>query len=193
MEPWSFLPDAPLEAPGPASEGFRAIGCGCYRSAARHVSRLPYGRNSDRADHRLVLREGRGTCSTKHALLAAVALEQDLPVSLTIGIYDMDEANTPGVGRVLSAHGLGSLPEAHCYLRYGGRRVDVTRPGTPPAGVGLRFDPEWTIAPGQIGAHKVALHQRHLRAWLRARPELPYSFEELWRIRESCIVALADA
>jgi hypothetical protein len=37
---------------------------------------LRYGRNADRADFRLVLSEGRGICSTKHALLAAVAFEQ---------------------------------------------------------------------------------------------------------------------
>jgi hypothetical protein len=29
----------------------------------------------------------------------------------------MSEANTPGLGRVLSQHGLDSIPEAHCYLR----------------------------------------------------------------------------
>jgi hypothetical protein len=192
MESWSILPEAPLNAPGSASEAFRLIGCGSYRSAARHLHELPYGRNADRANFQLVLSERRGTCSTKHALLATVALEQKLPVSLTIGIYDMTEANTPGVGRVLSAHGLEGIPEAHCYLRYTGRRVDITRSGVSAQRSIDRFHEEWTIEPSQIGAHKLALHQQYLRGWLRERRDLSLSFEQLWRIREACILALGS-
>jgi hypothetical protein len=190
MESWLVLPEARLDAVGPDSEAFLRAGCESYRTAARYLHELPYGRNADRADFRSVLSEKRGTCSTKHALLAAVAREQGLPVSLTVGIYDMSEANTPGVGRVLSAHGLESLPEAHCYLRYAGHRVDVTRSGVVPQEAIRHFHDEWTIEPFQIGAHKVALHQRYLRAWLREHGELPLSFDELWRVREECILAL---
>ena len=193
MESWLILPDAPLDAAGPDSEAFLRVGCGSYRSAARYLHELPYGRNADRSDFRLVLAERRGTCSTKHALLAAVALEQELPVSLTIGIYDMAEANTPGVGSVLSARGLESIPEAHCYLRYADRRVDITRSGVSPRAPIDRFHQEWAIEPAQIGAHKIALHQQYLRGWLRERPALRFSFEEIWRIREACIAALGAA
>lgn len=193
MESWPALPAAPLAAPGPDSEGFRRLGCASYRDAARALHELPYGRNADRSDYRLVLSEGRGTCSTKHALLAAVAREQDLPVALHIGIYDMTEANTPGVGRVLSAHGLPSLPEAHCYLAYAGLRVDVTRAGVSPEAAIGPFRQEWSIEPSQIGAYKVALHQRYLRAWLTERRDLGLCFEELWEIREACILALGAA
>jgi len=193
MESWHILPDAPLGAVGPDSQAFLHEGCADYRSAAKYLHELPYERNSDRADFRLVLSEGRGTCSTKHGLLAAVALEQGLPVSLTIGIYDMSEHNTPGVGRVLSAHGLDSLTEAHCYLRYAGRRVDVTRSGVLPRASITGFHEEWPIVPTQIGAHKVALHQGYLRRWLGDRPALTLSPEDLWRIREMCIAALAQA
>ena len=187
-----MLPEASLDAPGLASAAFREIGCVTYRSAARHLHELPYGRNSDRANFWLVLPEQRGTCSTKHALLATLASEQNLPVSLTVGIYDMSEANTPGVGAVLSAHALESIPEAHCYLAYAGLRVDVTRTGASPRTVIAHFHREWTIEPAQIGAHKVALHQRYLRDWLREHRDLELSFDELWRTRESCILALGS-
>jgi len=193
MESWPILPDAPLDTGGPDSEAFLRVGCGSYRSAARYLHQLPYGRNAERADFRLVLAERRGTCSTKQALLAAVALEQKLPVSLTIGIYDMAEANTPGVGSVLSARGLESIPEAHCYLRYAGRRVDITRSGVSPHAPIDYLHQEWTIEPAQIGEHKVALHQQYLHGWLRERPALRFSFEEIWRIREACIAALGAA
>lgn len=154
---------------------------------------MPYGRNSDRSDFQLVLSERRGTCSTKHALLAAVAMEQDLPVSLMVGIYDMDETNTPGVGQVLSAHGLESLPEAHCYLTYVGSRVDITRPYVSARLRVTQFHREWAIQPSQIGSYKLALHQEYLREWLRVRQSTSLSFEELWHIREACILALGAA
>ena len=76
---------------------------------------LPYGRNSDRSDWRLILKEGRGTCSTKHALLADLARENLRHVVPVLGVYDVDEGNTPGIGTVLERHGIPCVPEAHCY------------------------------------------------------------------------------
>lgn len=192
MGSWSALPAARLEPAGPSSAGFRRIGCGTFQDAARYLHELPYARNTDRSDFRLVLVERRGTCSTKHALLADVALEQKLPVALAVGIYDMTDANTPGVGRVLAVHGLDALPEAHCYLKYAGRRVDVTRSGVAPQQAIARFHREWEIGPAQIGEHKVELHQAYLREWLRDPRRSPLSFEDLWRVREECILALAS-
>jgi hypothetical protein len=100
------------------------------------------------------LREGKGTCSTKHALLAVLAHEQDLPVVLTLGIYVMHERNTPGVGAVLTRYGLASLPEAHCYLTYAGRRIDITRSGVESTEPMTQVLYEAPIRPEQIGDYK---------------------------------------
>ena len=62
-----------------------------------------------------VLTEGCGTCSSKHALLAGLAAAQRLPVALMLGIYLMNERNTPGIGPVLARYGLAEIPEAHCF------------------------------------------------------------------------------
>src|SRR5204862_2107860 len=112
------LPDVPIAASGPVSTAFRARALSTLRTAARYVRDLPYGRVSDRARPVLVLEERRGTCTTKHALLAILAAEQGVDLALTVGIYEMNEANTPGVGAVLAAHGLATIPEAHCYLTW---------------------------------------------------------------------------
>lgn len=56
---------------GEVSREFLTHGLVHFRQAAQFVKQLPYGRNTDRSDYRLVLSEGRGTCSTKHALLAS--------------------------------------------------------------------------------------------------------------------------
>src|SRR5713226_4415697 len=193
MQSWPALPDIPLQPAGQIVADFIARGITDFRAAGRCLHHLPYGRNSDRSDFRLVLPEGRGTCSTKHALLAELAREQDLPVVLALGIYEMNERNTPGVGVVLNRYGLQHIPEAHCYLRYEGVRIDITRSGADPTEPINRFLHEEAIIPEQIGDYKVQLHQRFLRSWL-ANTEMVggRSFAEIWKIREECIAALAQ-
>jgi hypothetical protein len=171
MRSWDALPEKRLEHLGEVSAEFRALGIEDYRAAARFIHELPYGRNADRANFRLVLSERRGTCSTKHALLAALAIEQRLAVELTLGIYAMSERNTPGIDAVLSKHGLASVPEAHCYLTYNGVRIDVTRESASPSEPIARFLHEETITPAQIGDYKVAMHKAWMREWtLREMP-----------------------
>src|SRR5690606_19019522 len=194
MESWIALPDHELTPAGPLSAAFLALGIRDLRTAGRHLHALPYGRTADRGDFAAVLRESKGTCSTKHALLAALAREQGIALSLMLGIYAMREANTPGVGAVLEKHGLPWLPEAHCYLTYAGRRIDVTRSGVEPAEPIRELLHEEAITPEQIGEYKLAFHQRYLWQWMSEHPEIvgERSFEDLWRAREECIAALAQ-
>ncbi|MGO9604996.1 MAG: hypothetical protein ACLQAT_16690 [Candidatus Binataceae bacterium] len=164
MRSWDALPDAILKPAADVTRAFFGIGVRDYRAAARHLNHLPYGRNSSRTETLAVLREGHGTCSTKHALLKELAIEQKLEVALVIGIYEMTERNTPGVGRVLEKYRLAYMPEAHCYLRYREDRVDVTRaladgPSEPIA----RFLHEEEIVPPQVGDYKVGRHQSFIR------------------------------
>jgi hypothetical protein len=192
MRSWDALPEKQLAASGNTSAQFLALGIDDYRAAARFINQLPYGRNADRANFRLVLSEHRGTCSTKHALLAALAIEQRLPIHLTLGIYEMSERNTPGVGAVLTRHGLDFVPEAHCYLIHNGARIDVTRGAVNPTESIARFLHEETISPEQIGEYKVAMHQASMREWV-AREMPNREWEQLWKIREECIAALSAA
>ena len=179
------LPDFDLDPARPLGAAFSAVGARRFREAARFVNALPYGRTADRADYRRVLPERRGTCSTKHALLAALAAECGAPVRLVLGVYLMDPANTPGVGPVLRAAGLGAVPEAHCYLAHGGARVDLTWPGriaAPPAVV-----QEEAIQPHQVGAFKVRRHRQYVEAWAG---EQGLDGGRVWSAREACIAAL---
>lgn len=181
------LPNFDLEPGAMIGAQFLFYGKRDYHAAARYVWRLPYGRNSERSNYGLVLAEGRGTCSTKHALLAALAREHDMPVELRLGIYEMDGNNTPGVGLVLKRYALDGVPEAHCYLVYRGARVDLTRdePTEPVA----EFLHEESIEPEGIGAHNMDTHRAFMRKWALKRD---LDFEQVWRIREECIVALSE-
>jgi hypothetical protein len=190
--PLHTLPDFPLSEHEPLVQGFLALGLRRFVDAARYVWELPYGRNSDRADFRLVLPEGRGTCSTKHALLAALARAHGQPVKLMLGIYDMHERNTPGVGAVLEREGLPGIPEAHCYLAVHQRRVDLSRQQPPAASIAALavFFTEQEIAPEDIGALQEELHRAFLRSWAARRRLDP---ERLWRVREACLAALGES
>jgi hypothetical protein len=193
MQSWEALPSVRLHLAGPTTAAFFARSLFDFQAAARHLRHLPYGRNTNRADFRLVLTEKRGTCSTKHALLAELAREQEIPVALTLGIYLMHERNTSGVGPVLEKYGLSFLPEAHCYLLHAKTRIDITRSGVEASEPIGQFLHEETISPTSIGEYKVELHKKFLCTWLVNEPSVAgRTFEQLWKIREECIAAFAQ-
>jgi len=156
-----------------------------------YIGALPYGRNADRAKPELVLSEKMGTCSSKHALVKMVAMEQNWShVELILGIYKMNEDNTPGIGNALHVEGLDYLPEAHCYLNWAGKRLDLTFPGE--TGFGLEGDllHEEKILPFQVAVYKVERHQEFIENWIEAQG-ISFSPEEIWDIREGCIRRLS--
>jgi hypothetical protein len=193
MQSWEALPTVSLHPCGFITRAFLARDLCDFQAAARYLHHLPYGRNTNRADFRLVLDEGCGTCSTKHALLAELAREQQIPVTLTLGIYTMHERNTPGVGPILEKYGLFFLPEAHCYLTYAKTRIDITRSGVEATEPITHFFYEEIITPADIGAYKVEVHQSYLRTWLVNEPSVAgRTFADIWKIREECIAAFTQ-
>ena len=191
---WQALPELEIRMRGPITAAFLERDITDLQEAGRLLQLLPYGRNEHPLRPLCVLEEGRGTCSTKHALLARLALEQDEPIQLTLGIYEMREANTPDVGRILAAHELPYMLEAHCYLTFGDERIDVTRSPDTPVEPIERLLHEEHISPDQIGPYKVQLHLRILHAWIDSGAESArgYSLEQLWQIRQACIAALGE-
>ena len=176
------IPNFPLDPTLPIGGLFLQRGCGDFRSAVALVRSIPYGRTSSRSDFRRVLDEGRGTCSTKHALLRGLAREHEQPVLLYLGIYEMSEANTPGVGQILERYGLTSVPEAHCYLRWHGAPIDATGiEGGDPLRSLLH---EEEIEPEDVGEYKPAVHRRFLESWATASN---LDATRAWGAREACI------
>ena len=50
---------------------------------------------------------------------------------------------------------------------------------------------ETDITPDQITDYKVNYHRTFLQRWLVLHPEIPFTLQEYWRIREACITALS--
>jgi hypothetical protein len=105
----------------------------------------------------------------------------------------MTERNTPGVGAVLESHGLTSMLEAHCYLRSGDKRIDVTRRVSSGRGGPIsHFLHEEDIEPSQITAYKTGVHRRFLESWVADNGGMGgLTLAEVWAIREECIARLS--
>jgi hypothetical protein len=185
------LPEFGLDTARPLGAKLVAVGVSSFHEAGLYLQRLPYGWTSDPAAFRLVLDEACGTCSTKHAFLAALAHENAAPVHLMLGIYEMTDRNTPGVGRILERSGLPFIPEAHCYLRHGDVRVDLTFPREGDVEPIEELLAEREIAPAALG-EKPGWHREFLRGWLSRSGAPALSLDAIWRIREECIAALSQ-
>ena len=183
--------DFPITGAGTLSSAVRALGYKRFAQITKAVRALPYGRALEIEDPLAVLNEQKGTCSSKHRFLAALAHEcGHTEVTLTLGLYEMSEKNTPGVGRVLDAAGIDALPEAHCYLTHRGRRFDFT--GLAP-GYASPFDSlteERTVSPSELGSVKTAFHRDAIAKWARLRHIDP---DRAWELREECIRVLANS
>jgi hypothetical protein len=126
MDPITVLPRTLLSVTGPVSTSFSNLGILHFRNAAAYVRDLPYGFNETQNDILIALKDGFGTCVSKHALIGALAREIGLPVYKTVGLYPLDESVTEGVGGLLKKLHLPFVPAIHCFLSYGKYRIDLT-------------------------------------------------------------------
>ena len=155
------------------------------------VKNLPYGRNANRYDFSLVLSENKGTCSSKHAFLKDFADKNEIEnVKLYIGIFKMNEVNTPKLGDLLSRNNIKYIPEAHCYLKINQIPVDATTSDSFYDKIKQDILEEIEIIPNQVSDFKVEYHKAFLKKWI-TKTNQNNTFEEIWEIREQCIEKLS--
>lgn len=151
------------------------------------VQKLPYGRNSNRKDVSLVLKEEKGSCSSKHAFLKKIAeLNNLVDCKLYLGIYKMNNVNTPNIGFELIDNQIDYIPEAHCYLSINGQKHDFTSVNSSFSKIENDIITEIEISIEQVDEYKVEFHKNYLRNWVK-KSQPKFDFEEIWRIREKCI------
>ena len=126
MDDFNNLPDTPIDGAGSIASKFLQLGVTNFLSACRYVYELPYGYNSDRDDLLILFKEGKGSCTTKHAVIATLAQELALAVVKNIGIYAMTEDIVSGTQDILNSFNLPYVPMLHCFLVYDKYRVDLT-------------------------------------------------------------------
>ena len=163
-----------------------------FETLIEKVKNIPYGRNANRYDFSLVLSENKGTCSSKHAFLKDFADKNEIEnVKLYIGIFKMNETNTPKLGDLLSNNKIKYIPEAHCYLKINQVPVDVTTVDSFYDKIKQDIDEEIEITPNQVSDFKVSYHKAFLKNWIKETNQ-NNTFEEIWEIREQCISKLSE-
>lgn len=183
-------PTFAIASPSRLCDEVRSHGWNDFGALCEHVRALPYGRVSHAADVLSVLREHKGTCSSKHRLLAAVAHDCGHPeIELVVGIYAMSEVNTPGVGAVLRTASCVAIAEAHCYLRVGEARWDFTGLSAGRESPFASLLEEHVVLPEALGTQKLSLHHQALVRWAAFVGQSPAA---AWSLREACIDALTS-
>jgi len=166
-------------------------GISTWNELTRYIKYLPYGRNTNRTDLSLVIKEQKGTCSSKHALLKYIANLNVMPdVKLILGIYKMNASNTPKIGDVLNENKISFIPEAHCYLKINNQCFDYTSSHSNFNRIKNDLLLEIEIEPHQVAKFKVDYHKAFVKTWIEEN-EILYNFNELWKLREQCIENLS--
>lgn len=155
-----------------------------------YIHLLPYCRISDSTNYHLVLKEQRGTCTPKHALIAELASSLHIPLHLKAGIILMNANNAPKIAPVLKKYQLNKIIEAHTYLEYEHHQLDITFPEKTNFKMTFPLLKEKNLTLHDLGKAKTAWHKEAMKEFLLTQ-NLPYDLDQFWEIREQCIQALS--
>lgn len=179
-----------IQDKGSISHTFLAHQITDFASACTFIADLPYKRNADKNDLTTVFTDNGGTCSTKHAVLQKLCIEQGYQqVKLILGIFKMDAVYAPSIAPVLATYQLAYIPEAHNYLLVDGEYLDYTRSDSGYSDFKDKLLLEEVIDYTRITTYKVERHKAFLKEWIITN-RIDYSLTALWDIREKCIAAL---
>ena len=126
MDSYNLLPQKKFQPAGPLSSKFLELGIDEFSQAACYVHEFPYGYNSTYEDPLILFNEGKGTCTSKHDVIAGLAKEIGLHVYKHVGIYQMTEEIVAGTQEILNRYKLPYIPMIHCFLVYNNYRFDLT-------------------------------------------------------------------
>ena len=162
-----------------------------FDDAMLFVRDLTYARNPNKKDLLTVFSDNCSTCGPKHALLKLLINENNFKgFQLMLGIFKMSQENSPLVKATLEKYKLDYLPEAHNYLRYNGAMIDITKKVWNKEAIEKVIVEEREIEADQISDFKVNYHKNFLKRWI-AENKIPYTLNQIWSIREQCIVDLS--
>ncbi len=126
MDVISLIPNVKLVERGFISRKFLELGITELSQAIKYVHSMKYGYNSNYDDPLILFKENKGTCTSKHATIARLAEELDIPLFKTVGIYKMTEEIVTGTQEILNDHDIPYIPMIHCFLVYQQHRFDLT-------------------------------------------------------------------
>jgi hypothetical protein len=126
MDPYDNLPDAEIKPVGEISRKFIELGINTFKEACIYVHDSDYGYNSNYDDKMIFFKEKMASCTMKHATIAGLAEELNIPLYKYIGVYKFTEEITTGVEKITKKYNIRYVPMVHCFLVYEDYRFDLT-------------------------------------------------------------------
>lgn len=126
MDALDKLPNKEILPLGEISNKFLELNISSFKDACLYVHKIEYGYNTNRDDKMILFKEKCGSCTTKHAVIAALAKELDIPLYKHVCVYKFTEEITTGTGEILKKYEIPYVPMIHCFLVYKDYRFDLT-------------------------------------------------------------------
>ena len=126
MDSLDKLPDTAINPIGEISKKFLELGITSFKDACEYVHNIDYGYNTNYEDKMIFFKENKGTCTTKHAVIAGLAEELNIPLYKHVGIYKLTEEISSDTNQILNKYNIPYVPMVHCFLVYKNFRFDLT-------------------------------------------------------------------
>ncbi len=126
MDSYDKLPDTEIIPVGEFSKKFLELAITTFRDACSYVHDIDYGSNTNYEDRMILFKENKGTCTSKHAVIAGLAQELNIPLFKHVCVYRFTEEITTGVDKIIKQYEIPYVPMVHCFLVYENYRFDLT-------------------------------------------------------------------
>jgi len=126
MDSYDKLPDAEIKPIGELSKKFLELGIKTFKDACEYVHNIDYGYNTNYEDKMILFKEKRGSCTSKHGVIASLAQELNLTLYKHVCVYKLTEEITTGVNEILEKFEIPYIPMVHCFLVYENYQFDLT-------------------------------------------------------------------
>lgn len=126
MDSYLKLPDAEINPKGELSRKFLELGIKTFKEASNYVHNIEYGYNTNYDDKFIFFKEKKGSCTSKHAVIAGLAEELKIPLYKHVGVYKFTEEISTGTEEILKKYKIPYVPMIHCFLVYRDNRFDLT-------------------------------------------------------------------
>jgi len=126
MDSYEKLPEKEITPSGKISKKFLELNITSFKKACYYVHNLDYGHNNNYDDKMILFKEKKGTCTSKHGIIAGLARELNIPLYRHICVYKFTEEITNGADEILKKYDIPYVPMVHCFLVYEQYRFDLT-------------------------------------------------------------------
>jgi hypothetical protein len=188
MNSLEILPDISISSEGIVAQKFFDLEIATFHQACHWVKNLPYGFNSDSSNSLIIFEERRGTCTTKHGIIARLARELGLEVYKNLGFYRLNDEIITGVNKIIKPYGLTFIPQIHCFLKYQSSRVDLTEGNCNGKNKTIEdYDFVVRVEPDLSKQEKEACYLTYLQKYYAIAPEVAnISTDEILQLLQDC-------